>query len=548
MFLNCYRIGLTTLVVFALALPVAFSQVVKMPTISDGWGAMAAALDPVTDDILVVGAGFEMPGYFNASSVSFNGSVNTGFGGGIVQTSVSSEGMNWPNACAVDYEGRLLSAGSSAGKSGGIFTTVRYNANGSLDTTFGSKGIVTTQFKGLDEAAIYAMTMQGSGSSEKIVVAGNNGELNPVLLARYTESGALDTTFGAGGTVSTITPFESLTVEDVALQSSGDIIVCAAVEESNGVEAMALMRYTANGQLDKTFGSNGYVTLTIDGPDGDDTFPYGIAVDDENNIVVAGCNEDSGVLALARFTANGALDGTFGNAGIVTESFACQAQAVAIDDRGNIVVSGLAANGENLLVARFTSDGDLDNTFGSSKGVFNGQGYADDFVYSPCAHSGATAALVVRSAGLQGPIGWLERVGQELRERGGAVQLQRHAGHEFLTIFGGPCVSLTFPLMELEEDGRRPILQRNLPHLQKGSVSCVSSLGLAVRATGAIEGAVKPPARRWEGRLPRLCGDSFRIGACGLSRWKTGDCCRPSLPPRPCRHRPRWRSAARQLP
>ena len=110
---------------------------------------MAAALDPVTDDILVVGAGFEMPGYFNASSVSFNGSVNTGFGGGIVQTSISSEGMNWPNACAVDYEGRLLSAGSSAGKSGGIFTTVRYNANGSLDSTFGSKGIVTTQFKGV---------------------------------------------------------------------------------------------------------------------------------------------------------------------------------------------------------------------------------------------------------------------------------------------------------------------------------------------------------------------------------------------------------------
>ena len=51
------------------------------------------------------------------------------------------------------------------------------------------------------------------------------------------------------------------------------------------------------------------------------------------------------------------------------------------------MVSGLAANGENLVVARFTSDGDLDNTFGSSKGVFNGQGYADDFVYSPCAHS-----------------------------------------------------------------------------------------------------------------------------------------------------------------
>jgi uncharacterized delta-60 repeat protein len=231
------------------------------------------------------------------------------------------------------------------------------------------------------------MTMQGSGSSEKIVVAGNNGGLNPVLLARYTESGVLDTTFGSGGTVSTTTPFAYPTVEDVALQSNGDIIVCAAVEESNGVEAIALMRYTVNGQLDKTFGSNGYVTLTVDSGDGDDTFPYGIAVDASNNIVVAGCNEDSGVMALVRFTANGGLDGTFGSGGIVTESFACQAQAVTIDGDGNIVISGLAVNGENLVVARFTSEGDLDNTFGSSKGVFNGQGYADDFVYSPCAQS-----------------------------------------------------------------------------------------------------------------------------------------------------------------
>jgi uncharacterized delta-60 repeat protein len=384
MFLNRYRlgVGLTTLVVSALCLPAAFGQVVEMPTISGGWGATAAALDPVTGDIMVVGAGFKLPGYFDASGVSFNGSA-----GGIVQTSVSSAGMNWPNACAVDYEGRLLSAGSSAARSGGVFTTVRYNANGSLDSTFGSKGIVTTQFKSSTEAAIYAMVMQGSGSGEKIVVAGNNGELNPVLLARYTQSGVLDTTFGAGGTVSTTTPFEYLTVEDVALQSSGAIIVCAAVEESDGVEAMALMRYTANGVLDKTFGSNGYVTLTVDSGDGDDTFPYGIAVDANNNIVVAGCNEDSGVLALARFTPNGGLDDTFGDAGIVTESFACQANAVAIDDDGNIVVSGLAANGENLVVARFTSDGDLDDTFGSSEGVFNGQGYADDFVYSPCAQS-----------------------------------------------------------------------------------------------------------------------------------------------------------------
>jgi uncharacterized delta-60 repeat protein len=375
MFLNSNRlgVGLTTLFAFAFVLPAASGQVVKMPTISGGWGATAAALDPVNGDIMVVGAGFTLPGYFDASGVSFNGSV-----GGIAETSVSSDGMNWPNACAVDYAGRLLSAGQYVYTSGKDaydgFCIVRYDTNGSLDTTFGSKGIVTTDFKGLDDVTICGMTLQGSGSSEKIVVAGNNNDINPVLLARYTESGALDTTFGSGGTVSTTTPFEFVTVEDVALQSNGDIIVCAAVSLSDGVEAMALMRYTANGELDTTFGSKGYVTLTVDSSDGDDTFPYGIAVDANNNVVVAGCNEDSGVMALVRFTENGGLDTTFGIGGILTESFAQTANAVAIDDDGNIVISGLAANGENLVVARFTSDGDL-------------EGYADDFVYSPCAHS-----------------------------------------------------------------------------------------------------------------------------------------------------------------
>ena len=191
----------------------------------------------------------------------------------------------------------------------------------------------------------------------------------------------LDTTFGAGGTVSTTTPFGWVTVEDVAVQSNGDIIVCVLDEPESGSLAIALMRYTANGTLDKTFGTNGYVTLTIGG---DDSVPYGIAIDPENRIVVAGCNDDTGEMALARFTPNGELDGTFGSGGIVTDSFAQTANAVAIDDDGNIVISGVAANGENLVVARFLSNGEFDDTFGP-----DGQGYADDFAcgYAVPAHS-----------------------------------------------------------------------------------------------------------------------------------------------------------------
>src|SRR5208282_4327381 len=370
---NRLGVGLMTLFAFALALPMAAGQVVTLPTISGGWGAMGLALDPVTDDIMVVGSGNSFAADFVAASLTYNGAVNTAFGGGIVVDAASSGGeQNWPNACAVDYAGKLLSAGqytySSKKASGWGFATVRYNTNGALDTTFGSKGIVTEDFG--YSTGIRAMVMQGSGSSEKIVVAGNQlEELNPVLLARYTKSGALDTSFGSGGIAASTTPFASVAVEDVALQSNGSIVVCIWIETSQGI-SMGLMRYTANGVLDTSFGpnGNGYVTLMVDGQD---TWPRGIAVDADNNIVVAGFyGNGSQAMALVRFTADGALDGTFGSGGIVTESFAKAAYSVVIDSQGNIVISGVAPNGDNLVVARFTNDGDLDNTFGSTGGVF----------------------------------------------------------------------------------------------------------------------------------------------------------------------------------
>ena len=130
---------------------------------------------------------------------------------------------------------------------------------------------------------------------------------------------------------------------------------------------MVLIRYTANGQLDTTFGTNGYATISVDG---EDTYPRAIAVDDDDSIVVGGSAADDG-MALVRFTADGDLDTTFGDGGVVTESIAGVASAIAIDDDGNIVIAGADYDGD-LVVARFTGDGDLD-------------GYNDDFAYGDLA-------------------------------------------------------------------------------------------------------------------------------------------------------------------
>ena len=396
---NCNRlgVGLVALFVLSMGLSSAIAQngVCILPTAGAGWGPMAAALDPVTDDIMIAGAGITTWSEFVASSVSYGGTVNKSFGGGLVATNVAGKNApsNWPYACAVDGSGKFLSAGFYTTSTGAdAFAIVRYNTNGSLDTSFNKTGIVKTSFS-FNYAQIRAIALQSDG---KIVVAGsgNNGN-NLVIVARYTAAGQLDTTFGSNGTVTTTLPAPN-SVEAIALQTSNGtlarIVVGAIFQNASGQQSMALIGYTPSGKLDTTFGTSGG-TETFNVP-GENSRLFGIAVDPlDNSIIAVGDSHGSGTpseLTIACFTASGGLDTTFGTGGYVTESFATSGCAVALDSSGNIVVSGVAANG-NLLIARFGETGALDTTFGP-----NNQGYADDFDYSP---EGVRDSVLIQSDG-----------------------------------------------------------------------------------------------------------------------------------------------------
>ena len=346
-----------------------------LPTQGVGWGAMGAVLDPA-NDVMVVGAGVTDFGEFVAASVKPNGSINTAFGGGLVATSVAkpAAAANWPYACAVQADGKLVSGGQYQYNSGIGFALVRYNTSGTLDTTFSGNGFVTTDFS--FNAGIRAIALQGTN----IVAAGSNIATGSLLVvARYTTKGKLDTTFGTAGTTTvTLPPPLGSRVVAIALQADGSIVVGLYLTAgAGGVDTMALVRFTPSGTLDKSFGTNGFFTLSIAGQS---TWVLGIAVDANNKIVMAGSS--NGDLALARVTPNGGLDATFGGVGFITETIGTMASSVAIQGNGAIVVDGIASNG-NLLVARFQPNGTLDPTFGSSGGVFNGQGYSADFPYSP---------------------------------------------------------------------------------------------------------------------------------------------------------------------
>src|SRR5439155_1042843 len=147
------------------------------------------------------------------------------------------------------------------------FAVVRYTAGGSLDSTFGSGGKVTTPIGDYDDEA-HAVAIDGSG---RIVVAGSTFNFDgnaDFAVVRYNTDGSLDTSFGSGGKVTTPIGARDDEAHAVAIDGSGRIVVAGSTFSGSGFFDFAVVGYTASGSLDLTFGSGGKVTTAI-GPSDD---------------------------------------------------------------------------------------------------------------------------------------------------------------------------------------------------------------------------------------------------------------------------------------
>jgi uncharacterized delta-60 repeat protein len=250
------------------------------------------------------------------------------------------------------------------------FALARYTADGRLDSSFGVNGKVTTNFSNsryntYDEA--YSIALQ----EDKIIVAGSSG--GGFALARYTANGVLDSSFGENGKVTTY--FNSGHVEDnqaysIALQGN-KILVAGNISyyDQNDPSDFALARYTADGYLDTSFGENGLVTTDFNNSR-DVATPMTLQGD---KIIAAGYTYDSVVgnndFALARYTADGKLDSSFGGNGKITTDFnGGEDYANAIVLQGDkIIVAGYTGDYySDFTLARYTADGTLDSSFGEN--------------------------------------------------------------------------------------------------------------------------------------------------------------------------------------
>jgi uncharacterized delta-60 repeat protein len=226
------------------------------------------------------------------------------------------------NAVAIQADGKLVVAGTTYQDndfSDEDFAVARYNPDGTLDKAFGVGGRVQTDFPGL-AAVASSVVVQPDG---KIVVAGGAFPLFTFLgdfkVVRYNSDGSLDSSFGEGGIVTTTFP-EGSYAFDVALQPDGKIIAAGTVfvdfnpGESSNTD-FALARYNPDGTPDATFGNGGQISTDFLGLEDD---AFSVLIQPDGKIVAVGSANDPATFydfAAVRYRSTGSLETTFGGGG-----------------------------------------------------------------------------------------------------------------------------------------------------------------------------------------------------------------------------------------
>lgn len=291
-----------------------------------------------------------------------SGDLDASFAGdGTTSTAVGISSLSDFFGVAVQADGKIVLSGQSWNGSDFDFAVVRYNADGSLDTSFDGDGVAVTPI-GLDHDYGHAVALQTDG---RILVSGftDSGIDNDIALVRYNTDGTLDTSFDGDGKAVTAVGASHDYGYGVALQTDGKILVSGSTG-SNGSRDIALVRYNTEGTLDTSFDGDGRAVTSIGA--GDDS-GYGLAIQADGAIIVSGSTINGGNsdVAVVRYLTDGTLDPSFDGDGRTVTSIGTTddyGYGVALQTDGKIVVTGSCLNGPNngIALVRYNSDGTLD--------------------------------------------------------------------------------------------------------------------------------------------------------------------------------------------
>ncbi|WP_126653904.1 T9SS type A sorting domain-containing protein [Chryseobacterium aureum] len=302
------------------------------------------------------------------------GVLDSTFGtGGKVITSINS-GSDKAYSVALQADGKILVAGMTINSlTGQDFLCLRYNIDGSLDTTFGTNGIFTNDFQTGSDDAVYSLALQSDG---KIVLAGysDDGNNKNAAILRLTSNGTIDTTFGTAGKV--LTDFISGKADEIKVVKlhplTGAVIVGGTSATSTTQSQAVIARYTSNGALDTTFNTTGVYALPHN--TGSGTFYYVIedlVVKPNGKISAVGWINQQGLQWSAnhmayRLNNNGSLDSSFSSDGVITVNGAFNADDKSFSMILNPDDSFLFSGGGNLTSTKYDYFMGLYNAAGTS--------------------------------------------------------------------------------------------------------------------------------------------------------------------------------------
>ncbi len=337
------------------------------------------------------------------------GQLDPTFGnGGIVTTDFGDQNQSsnaaTANAAIIQPDGKIVVVGAAPGSNNfPIAAVLRYNSNGSLDSSFGTGGIVT--ISSIEDEPFTSVALQSDG---KIVAVAGGFSAN---VARFTSAGALDTTFGTNGIV-TLNEINGTSASGALIQPNGEILIAdrniflllsngqfdtsfgnggtafnagypattlvllangEILTASTGAASGFISQYQSNGALITTFGVAGQLPTPGTSPGlvllGTGEFLSGGTL--TNNSVHSG-GAFASAFEVSRYLAQGIADATFGtNGGTVTSVpnySAITTSGLAVQPSGDIVVVGTASQSTQtaFVLARYTASGQLDTTFGNN--------------------------------------------------------------------------------------------------------------------------------------------------------------------------------------
>lgn len=345
--------------------------------------------------ILVAGT----TGFFNGFSVpsdavvlrfNSNGSVDSSFGtNGRVITSVggtSSNSSDKINAIAIQSDGKIVITGETWDLIQHRFLTIRYSSNGIIDNNFGFVGIVTSTPGAFDDEAQSVVVQP----DDKILIAGdsyiNDGSSYRIGMMRLLSNGNIDNSFGTNGYSITNLSSGGDGATDAALQTDGKIVISgyAYSVKQNTTDAIC-MRYLSNGKIDSSFAINGRYNLDVAG--GEDNFKS-IQVLSGNGIALCGNGSIGGnsEFLSARLLANGLSDNSYSSNcwqtnNLLSDADVCAAQAFSAN--GELLLCGQAKEVASTFISiiKLNDTGAFVNSYGQNGKSYTGIGISDDGAY-----------------------------------------------------------------------------------------------------------------------------------------------------------------------